>query len=90
MNDAQSGAILGEKMRQAVRNQLANADPPIAAETFARLTMQGIADDEVIRMMAHCLTIITYDILKTSTPFDGDRYARMLQSLPDEEVIYTI
>jgi len=83
MNDEQFGALVGEKMREAVLNQLKSGDPPITTATYLRLKSEGIDDEETIRMIAHCMVIITYDILKGDKEWDLARYTEMLEALPD-------
>lgn len=90
MNQEEAAAILGQKMRETVLNQLESGDPAIVTATYTRLQSEGVADDEAIRMMAQCMMLITLDIMQGEAEWDLDRYTEMLEALPDEQVIYEL
>ncbi|MDM8520622.1 hypothetical protein QUF64_11275 [Anaerolineales bacterium HSG6] len=83
-----NGEVIGQELKKAVRIQIVTGKPKIAKRTYKRL-QKNIADkDEIIRMMAHCLSVEMYDMMKNNRLFDRHNYKRLLELLPDEEAIY--
>jgi hypothetical protein len=68
---------------EAVENQLRGNDPPEAKETFDRLVESGHSDDEAKRMIAAVLANEIFDVAKTKTEYDQERYISRLKRLPD-------
>ena len=77
---------LGEEMKEVVRRQISSHDPPETKQTYDRLIKQGIAKDEVIRLLAVVLAAEIFDIMKENEPFNLERYIRRLDKLPIEPI----
>ena len=90
MFDEKRGKIVGEQLKIVVENQLKSGEPASVVETYERLKKTGTCHEEAIRMMAHCLARITFDMLKNKESYDQERYSKMLAVLPDEDMIYKI
>lgn len=82
----ESNAFLGEEMKNVVKNQIRQNEPPETKQTYDRLIKEGFPEEEVIRMLATVVTAEIYDVMKSEKPFNQERFIRRLQNLPDEPV----
>ena len=75
-----------EALRQATRevlaNQLRDNDPPETRETYDRLLSQGIAENEVRRLLSAIVTMEIFTLVKEGRPFDRARFVERLKALP--------
>ncbi len=84
MNDV--NPALGEEMKEVVRQQIRNNDPPETKQTYDRLIKLGLAKDEVMRMLAVVVAAEIFDVMKEEEPFDLERYISRLDKLPVEPI----
>ena len=75
---------LGEEMKNVVRNQIRQNDPPETKQTYDRLIQEGFPEDEVIRKLAVVVAAEIYDVMKSQKPFNQERYIKRLDKLPNE------
>lgn len=68
---------------EIVGNQLRDGDPPETQETFDRLIAEGYDENEARRLIGCVVVSEIFDIMKNGEPFDANRYARVLSSLPE-------
>lgn len=68
---------------EVVENQLRDNDPPEAKETFERLVQSGHSKDEAKRLIAAVLANEIFDIAKTESAYDQERYLSRLKRLPE-------
>ena len=80
----ETNPLLGEQMKEAVRNQLRMNDPPETRQTYDRLIKEGFPEDEVIRQLAVVITAEMFDIMKNNEPFNLERFIKRLNDLPKE------
>jgi len=69
---------------EAVDNQLKENNPPETRQTFERLRKLGISERDAKILIASAIAVETFEIMKTSKPFNRDRFLRNLQRLPDQ------
>lgn len=74
--------ILGEQILEIVQNQLKANDPPETRLTFDRLLEEGYTEIQIKQMIASCVMVEIYDVLKSGKEFDEERYVRNLKELP--------
>jgi hypothetical protein len=67
---------------EIVQNQLRDNDPPETRETLARLTSEGISEEEAIKMIACAISTEIFHILKYQEEFNRERYISNLRRLP--------
>lgn len=68
---------------EAVETQLADGDPPEAAETLERLLAEGYSRDDAVRLIGCALADEMFQIMKHEREYDGIRYVGLLRKLPD-------
>ena len=71
-------------MFEIVNNQLKANDPPETKITYDRLIKEGFDDYQAKQMIASCVAVEIYEVLKSGKPYDNDRYIRNLERLPEE------
>ena len=76
------GALAGEAIRDAVREQIKTGEPPEAKKTYNRLITMGMAKDEALEMLSAVLAAEIFQVLKHQTPYDRERYESQLRKLP--------
>ena len=82
----ETNEFLVEEMKNVVKNQIRQNEPPETKQTYDRLLEEGFPEEEVIRMLAAVVTAEIYDVMKSEKPFNQERFIRRLQNLPDESV----
>lgn len=82
MKEKSDGAIAGEGIREAVREQIAVGEPPEAKRTYARLLASGMSEDQAIEFMAAVLAAEMFEMLKNETPYDREHHEAALRALP--------
>jgi len=80
----ETNPALGEEFKEVVRSQIRQNDPPETKITFERLLNEGFSEDEVIRQLAVVVAAEVFDVMKSETPFDHDRFVKRLNDLPNE------
>ena len=67
----------------AVENQLADGHPAVVKATLMRLRMTGFSQEEAIEFIACALAAEIMAMEELSQPFNEQRYAGFLASLPE-------
>lgn len=67
---------------RAVDQQLADDDPPEAAETLERLIEEGFSREEARQYIACAMADEMFQIMKRERQYDRARYVNLLQRLP--------
>ncbi|MEZ9231179.1 hypothetical protein AB4259_08865 [Vibrio amylolyticus] len=68
---------------EVVENQLEDGNPIKVKETLMRLMMMGNSRDDAIAMIACCMSIEIFDVMKNEGEFNLKRYSSNLERLPD-------
>lgn len=68
-------------MHEAVETQLAEHDPPQAAEALARLQGEGLTRHHAVHAIARVFMRRMHDVLTTGQAFDADAYVAELRGL---------
>ncbi len=88
MSVKRKGAKTNPHLRAAflevVDNQLRDNDPPETKETLNRLMAEGHSEEEAKELIAQVVVVEAYDIMKTKTTFNRERFVRNLKALPQE------
>ncbi len=79
-----SNEIVSENIFEIIRNQIKINDPPETKLTYDRLRMKGLNDIQTMKMIAQCLSIELFEMLKFKKPYNGERYVRNLKKLPED------
>ncbi len=69
---------------EVVENQIRDGDPPETRETLARLTAQGISDEDARIYIGQAVCVEVWDILKNKKEFNMERFLSNLKNLPSE------
>ena len=77
------GPVLGELIRQTVREQIRKNDPPEAAVTYRRLVSEGYAEADAVELMTAVLAAEIYFMMSEGRPFDPVHYIADLRRLPE-------
>ncbi|MGC9404502.1 MULTISPECIES: hypothetical protein [Vibrio] len=72
-----------EELIQVIENQLEDGNPMKVKETLMRLMMTGTSRDDAVAMMACCMSIEIFDVMKNEGEFNLKRYSEHLDRLPD-------
>ena len=64
-------------------NQLRDGEPPETRATLERLLGQGIVLEEARRLIAAVIVAEIFDVMKSNTPFDLERFVGRLATLPE-------
>ncbi|MBI3766676.1 MAG: hypothetical protein HY277_09295 [Ignavibacteriales bacterium] len=67
-----------------VEKQLQDNNPPETPQTFEKLQALGYNERDAKLLIASVIDGETYEIIKSGTPFNRDRFIRNLQRLPDQ------
>lgn len=77
-----------ENLRKAIfdtiDNQIRENNPPETRTTFERLKKEGYDDFSAKNMIAHCLSLEFFDVIKNKLAFNNERYVKNLNGLPKE------
>lgn len=76
--------FLKKQVLEVVKTQIKTNDPPETNQTIDRLKQDGISEDDAKGMVAQCVTVELFDVLKNKKPFNYERFVRNLNNLPDE------
>jgi len=69
---------------EAVENQLRDNNPPETRQTLERLRTEGISEQDAKLLIASVIAAETFEIMRSSTKFDHERFVRNLNRLPDQ------
>ena len=67
-----------------VMGQLESGDPPETKAAYERLVAEGNSRNHALQLIAAALRTEANRMLSEGTPFDNDRYARLLAKIRDE------
>ena len=76
--------ILKAVYLEAVETQLGDNKPPETRQTFDRLRAQGISEKDTKLLIGSVIAVESYEIMKSGTPFNHERFVRNLKRLPDQ------
>ena len=76
--------ILKAVYLEAVETQLRDNTPPETRLTFQRLLSEGISEQDAKLLIGSAIAVETYEIMKSGTPFNKERFIRNLSRLPDQ------
>lgn len=76
--------ILRKQFFEIVSNQIKDNDPPETKKTFDRLINEGFNNFETNQMIASCVAVEIFEVLKNMKPFNNIRYIKNLSKLPAE------
>ena len=68
---------------QVVENQLRDNRPPESNLTLARLLGEGFSEEESKHLIGSAIVAEMYYVLKSSKPFNEQRYLELLNKLPE-------
>jgi hypothetical protein len=68
---------------QIVENQLRDNRPPESNLTLARLLGEGFSEAESKHLIGSAVVAEMYNVLKSSKPFNEQRYLELLNKLPE-------
>ena len=77
------GLMVGEMLRQTVRDQIKANEPPEVAATYRRLIMEGHDKADAIELITAVLAAEMYDIMNEQRDFDEAKYNMNLRRLPE-------
>ncbi len=80
----QSREFLKKQFLDIVDNQTKANDPPETKQTLNRLKEMGYGDHDARMLIAQCVVVEMFDILKHGRLFDQKRYINNLNRLPKE------
>ena len=69
---------------EILENQIRNNDPAETKITRDRLIKEGYNEFQAKQLIAQCLTVEIFDIMKFKKPFLLERYIKNLKALPKE------
>jgi|GEM_PF-1142040 len=73
---------LGSQIIQIVENQLNSDDPPETRNTLNRLIGSGYDESNAKQLIAQCVLIELFDVVRSGRKFDFVRYVNNLHKLP--------
>ena len=73
-----------DAMLETVLNQIETGDPPETKQTYERLTAAGQSKSQALQHIAAALRVEMNRMLSESTPFDNERYAKLLANIKAE------
>jgi hypothetical protein len=79
-----SKKIIREQIFTIIRTQIESNDPPETKKTFDRLKEIGYSDRDTEMLIAQCVAVELFDVLKNNKPFDNSIYISNLAKLPEE------
>lgn len=76
--------ILNAQFLEIVNNQLLANDPPETKSNYDRLIRSGFTEMDAKLLIAQCVAVEIFNVMKHKTPFDSVRYTNHLNNLPNE------
>ncbi|MFA5418621.1 MAG: hypothetical protein WC341_09195 [Bacteroidales bacterium] len=80
----ESNEIVREQIFGIVEHQMKNNDPPETNMTFRRLVEEGYNESDTKIMIAQCVAVELFDVLKHGKTFNEKRFIKNLMQLPKE------
>lgn len=80
----ESEDILMEECLSIIENQIVNNEPKETKKTLNRLIFEGYEKEEAKLMLANCIAVEIFDVIKNGKTFNQLRYALNLSNLPKE------
>lgn len=80
----ESNKIVREQIFEIIKNQLKANNPPETKQTLERLKGLGYSDLDAKKLIAQCIAVELFNIMKYKKPFDELRYISNLKKLPKE------
>ena len=80
----ESNEIVREQIFEIIENQIKNNDPPETNLTFNRLIKEGYNESDTKKLIAQCIAVELFDVLKHGKAFDEKRFIKNLKQLPNE------
>jgi hypothetical protein len=74
--------MLRAALMDVLDNQLRDNDPPETRATLERLLALGSDREEARRLLACVIASEIFDVMKSNTPFDRERFVTRLHLLP--------
>lgn len=84
MKPSSNRRILKAVYLDAVENQLRDNNPPETRQTYERLRAEGFGEKDAKLLIASVIAAESYNILKSGTQFNHERFVRNLHRLPDQ------
>jgi hypothetical protein len=76
--------IMKQQFLEIVNNQIRDNDPEETAQTLERLKrVEGYKDADARLLIAQCVSVEIFEVLKHNKPFDQARYVANLNRLPE-------
>ncbi|WP_417660964.1 hypothetical protein [Pseudomonas sp.] len=83
IEDNEDEAFAGDRLIEAVENQIEAGEPAAARATLNKLTLVGYERDEILQLMAQVLAYEVNSMLEADQPFNLQRYESGLRALPE-------
>ena len=80
----ESNEIVREPIFKIIKNQIRDNKPPETKKAYNKLRKQGVDDIQTKQMLAHCMSIELFEMLKFSKPYNRERYVKNLNNLPKD------
>ncbi len=74
---------MGNILRDTVRDQIKNNDPPEVSSTFRRLVASGIDEAQSIELITAVVAAEMFHMMTEDREFDRRRYIEDLRRLPE-------
>lgn len=77
MND-----LLNQQFIEITNNQIAQNNPPETKATLARLMASGHSKADATKLIAQCVSIEIFEVMKSKSEFNLERFVKNLNNLP--------
>lgn len=75
---------LRDQLFDVIDNQIKGNDPPETKQTYERLRGEGFDDFQAKQLIAQCLAVELFEMMKVQRLFDRDKFVGNLNRLPEE------
>ena len=80
----ESNEIVRENILKIVEEQLKINDPIETGLTLERLIDYGYGESDAKILIAQCVSVEIFEVMKNKKPFNRERFVRNLNNLPKE------
>ncbi len=80
----ESNKIVRKQIFEIIEDQIKNNNPPETNLTFNRLIKDGYNKSDTKKLIAQCIAIEIFDVIKYGNTFDEKRFIKNLKQLPKE------
>ena len=80
----ESNEIIREEIFKIIENQMKNNNPQETNLTFKRLIKDGYNKSDTKKLIAQCVAIEIFDVMKHRNTFNENRFIKNLKQLPKE------